>query len=187
MKNVMTRAWEIAREGAAKFGGKVKEYFQQALVIAWSEIKKGVNKMQVHKWVTARGANVELHAEHVTKETFTDDWGGTHEKKVNRVFIDKVIIDGKVFNTLITRKKVQGNEVLSLGTIKVNGKKMQQLVALPADVIKAVWGKCEEIEAAKNARREAREKAEHEELDKKIKNGYCPKCHSYCWGDCEAN
>ncbi len=46
MKNVMTRAWEIAREGQKKFGGKVKEYFAQALVMAWEEIKKGVNKME---------------------------------------------------------------------------------------------------------------------------------------------
>lgn len=44
MKNVMTRAWEIAREGVAKFGGKTKEYFAQALVIAWSEVKKGAKK-----------------------------------------------------------------------------------------------------------------------------------------------
>lgn len=41
----MTRAWEIAKEGAEKFGGKVKEYFQQALVIAWKEIKKGGRKV----------------------------------------------------------------------------------------------------------------------------------------------
>ncbi len=39
MKNVMTRAWEIAREGVKKFGGKVKEYFAQALVMAWEEVK----------------------------------------------------------------------------------------------------------------------------------------------------
>lgn len=45
MKNVMTRAWKIAREGAAKFGGKVKEYFAEALRMAWAEIKKGANKV----------------------------------------------------------------------------------------------------------------------------------------------
>lgn len=39
MRQVMIRAWEIAREGATRFGGKVKEYFQQALVIAWKEAK----------------------------------------------------------------------------------------------------------------------------------------------------
>lgn len=35
----MTRAWEIAKEGVKKFGGKVKEYFAQALVMAWAEVK----------------------------------------------------------------------------------------------------------------------------------------------------
>ncbi|MEF2965052.1 hypothetical protein V3851_04345 [Paenibacillus sp. M1] len=39
MKNVMVRAWEIARAAVVKFGGKVKEYFAQALVMAWAEIK----------------------------------------------------------------------------------------------------------------------------------------------------
>ncbi|MEE4578842.1 hypothetical protein [Paenibacillus polymyxa] len=39
MKNVMTRAWEIAKNAVVKFGGKVKEYFSQALVIAWKEAK----------------------------------------------------------------------------------------------------------------------------------------------------
>lgn len=39
MKNVMVRAWEIAKEGVKKFGGKVKEYFAQALTMAWAEVK----------------------------------------------------------------------------------------------------------------------------------------------------
>lgn len=39
MKNVMTIAWEIARKGAAKFGGKVKSYFAQALKMAWAQVK----------------------------------------------------------------------------------------------------------------------------------------------------
>lgn len=37
--NVMTRAWEIARFGQKRFGGSVKEYFAQALVIAWAQAK----------------------------------------------------------------------------------------------------------------------------------------------------
>jgi hypothetical protein len=40
--NVMKRAWEIAKEGHNKFGGKVKEYFAVALKMAWTE-KRGVN------------------------------------------------------------------------------------------------------------------------------------------------
>lgn len=38
--NVMTKAWEIAKQGQAKFGGKVKEYFATALKMAWALVKK---------------------------------------------------------------------------------------------------------------------------------------------------
>src|SRR5699024_12283953 len=40
MTNVMTQAWEIAYKGQNKFGGKVKEYFAQALKMAWALVKK---------------------------------------------------------------------------------------------------------------------------------------------------
>lgn len=47
MKNVMTRAWEIAKEGVKKFGGKVKEYFAQALVMAWAEVKNAAQTFEI--------------------------------------------------------------------------------------------------------------------------------------------
>ncbi len=47
MKNVMTKAWEIAKKGQKKFGGKVKEYFAEALRMAWAIIKKGVEKVEI--------------------------------------------------------------------------------------------------------------------------------------------
>ena len=49
MKNVMTRAWEIAKEAVVKFGGKVREYFALSLRQAWSEVKKGVDKMEKYR------------------------------------------------------------------------------------------------------------------------------------------
>lgn len=176
MKKVMVRAWEIAKEAVTKFGGKVKEYFAQALRMAWAEIKKGVEKMQVHKWVTARGANVELHAEYITKETRTTDWGDVIEKEVNRVSINKVIVNGEVFMGFITRVTLDGIAALDLGRKKY--------VAPPENVLSAVWGEFDAKEAAKKEARKRAEKAESEEMKKKIANGYCPKCHSYCWGDC---
>ncbi|WP_256846890.1 hypothetical protein [Paenibacillus sp. Pae108] len=39
MKNVMVRAWEIAKAAVVKFGGKVREYLASALRQAWSEAK----------------------------------------------------------------------------------------------------------------------------------------------------
>lgn len=47
MKNVMTRAWEIAKEGAAKFGGKAVEYLAEALRMAWAEMKNVATKIEI--------------------------------------------------------------------------------------------------------------------------------------------
>lgn len=44
--NVMKKAWEIAREGAAKFGGKASEYFAKALKIAWAIDKNEVDEVK---------------------------------------------------------------------------------------------------------------------------------------------
>lgn len=43
-QNVMTRAWEIARDAAAKFGGKASQYIALALKDAWAEVK-GIAKI----------------------------------------------------------------------------------------------------------------------------------------------
>lgn len=47
--NVMKKAWGIARKGQKQFGGKVTEYFAQALKIAWSIVKKGMKYVQLTK------------------------------------------------------------------------------------------------------------------------------------------
>ncbi|MFU1797662.1 hypothetical protein ACM1RC_27610 [Paenibacillus azoreducens] len=44
MKKVMVRAWEIAKAAVVKFGGKVKEYFAQALAMAWAEVKNATTE-----------------------------------------------------------------------------------------------------------------------------------------------
>ncbi len=42
-KEIMNKAWEIAREGQKAFGGKVREYFAQALKMAWAQAKNGLD------------------------------------------------------------------------------------------------------------------------------------------------
>lgn len=37
--NTMTKAWEISREAAKKFGGKASDYFRSALKMAWDIIR----------------------------------------------------------------------------------------------------------------------------------------------------
>lgn len=42
-RNIMVNAWRIAREGQKTFGGKVSEYFAQALKMAWAQAKSEID------------------------------------------------------------------------------------------------------------------------------------------------
>ena len=42
-KEIMSNAWKIAREGQKEFGGKVSEYFAQALKMAWAQAKNSID------------------------------------------------------------------------------------------------------------------------------------------------
>lgn len=42
-KQVMVRAWSLAKQAVSKFGGKAVDFFRSALAIAWKEIKNGVH------------------------------------------------------------------------------------------------------------------------------------------------
>lgn len=76
MKKVMVRAWEIAKEGASKFGGKVKEYFAAALKMAWAETRKVV---------LTTSAGSRKHKSWVAKIV------GKHPKfKLDRSFVESV-------------------------------------------------------------------------------------------------
>lgn len=42
-KEIMVNAWEIAREGQKAFGGKARDYFAQALKMAWAQAKGSID------------------------------------------------------------------------------------------------------------------------------------------------
>jgi hypothetical protein len=88
MKNVMKRAWEIARQGVKKFGGKVKEYFAEALRIAWKEFKKGVKKMGKTETIRA----MYKDAKELTKDFFKNYVTNMQNKgvKVENITADSV-------------------------------------------------------------------------------------------------
>lgn len=48
---VMKRAWSIAKISVKRFGGKVKEYFAQALKMAWSEITGKEKAKEIRKQI----------------------------------------------------------------------------------------------------------------------------------------
>ena len=59
LKNIMIRAWGIARAGAAAFGGKVREYFGAALKQSWKEIgMDGENKKSIGDALIAIGGKL---------------------------------------------------------------------------------------------------------------------------------
>lgn len=42
-KEIMSNAWKIAKEGQKAFGGKVSEYFAEALKMAWAQAKNSID------------------------------------------------------------------------------------------------------------------------------------------------
>lgn len=62
MKNVMTRAWEIAREAVVNFGGRAIEYIAESLRMAWTETKE--EKRMDNKTINfeEKGLDIELNA-----------------------------------------------------------------------------------------------------------------------------
>ena len=81
-KEIMKRAWQIAKRGAEKFGGKAVEYISESLKIAWREVK-AVMKIQDEKM------NVKYN-----------EWK-KYDK--HRVYID-------IYMSLVEIKNVKGNE-----------------------------------------------------------------------------
>ncbi len=76
MKNVMKKAWDIAKKGQKKFGGKVSEYLAAALKMSWALTRK------TRVTTTAGSRNHKSWVAQIT---------GTHPKfKLNRSFVESV-------------------------------------------------------------------------------------------------
>ena len=70
-KEIMKRAWEIARQGQEKFGGKVSEYLSEALKLAWKDARK-----------------VRIAVNYGWKKSYLAKIKGTHPKwKLDREFL----------------------------------------------------------------------------------------------------
>jgi hypothetical protein len=120
MKNVMVRAWEIAKKGAAKFGGKVKDYFAQALRMAWAEIKKGVKKMEIgYELVRKLNGTIQFvtnDVEGMQSSFLTDGFNG-----MNRTtFVKRNALPYKnVVNKVTGEKKRLYNIAINAGDIEI--------------------------------------------------------------------
>lgn len=97
MKNVMTKAWEIAREGQSKFGGKVSEYLSEAMKIAWSFYKTAGDDSQL----LARVKNMLVAKWKENKETLLPHFGTC------TVYIKVILSENIRFYTMTTEEKTQ--------------------------------------------------------------------------------
>ena len=57
-KAIFRRAWQIARGGVKRFGGKVSEYFAYSLKEAWAEAKNAI-KVSIPDWFMRKNNNFE--------------------------------------------------------------------------------------------------------------------------------
>jgi len=78
MRNVMKRAWVIAKAAVVKFCGKVREYFAAALRQAWSEAR------------APKTVEIEIPADTRKCRTYVARITGTHPVyKLNREFLNQ--------------------------------------------------------------------------------------------------
>lgn len=195
MTNVMTTAWEIANEGVAKFGGKVKEYFADALRIAWDLFKKGGNevKEEMHTDYLVSHDNgrstVTIAVRHHNKEIVRVGYEEREEiKDANRIEIKGVKLNGEgVFNRHNSKADAvdhhQHGPVLRLYNVTIGGKRHSTaIVKIDAATLK-------EIKAPMVAKFEKKKEAIRNtpSLETSYDKQVCKKCHSICHGDCQAN
>lgn len=133
--------------------------------------------MKINKWTTANGAKIELRTQHLTTESYTTDWGQKKEKAIDHIMIDEVIVNGKSYTGFIGRKTVKDIRVLDLGRV---------YAPIPAEIEQDVWGEYDARQKAKFDKEMAIIKSNAETTKKKEARGYCSKCESYCYGDCES-
>lgn len=127
MKQVMKRAWEIAKEGAKKFGGKVREYFASSLTIAWKEIKAMAEKVEIQ---ISEGS--KKHKSWVAEIVGTDvKWGfkrqfinAREDENIKGLFYN--LEEGKVYDVNCAQKgrkfvSVKAGEVVELSQNEVKG------------------------------------------------------------------
>lgn len=119
MKNVMTRAWEIAKEAVVKFGGKVKEYFATSLKMAWVEVKEPAT------------VTVELVSGSRKYKSWVAEIVGTHTKfKFERNFINKFVGEELMTNKIYTLEEGKIYDVNNVNTRYYATVRAGQLVEL---------------------------------------------------------
>ena len=110
MKNVMTRAWEIAKEAVVNFGGEAIEYIAESLRMAWAETKQSDNKKIKFE---EKGLDIELNAE---DESIIVNGGPFTNLKARLVDVDGTY--GEINREVAQAVKGQGKRYALIGSSK---------------------------------------------------------------------
>lgn len=102
MKQVMIRAWELAKEGVAKFGGSSKEYFAASLSIAWKEQKEMAQANGKIEFPYSKKYEVQV----IT--AFDLEWGTSSETKLKPSEIGNNIVYNGLENGIYSVSRFGG-------------------------------------------------------------------------------
>lgn len=112
MTNVMTAAWDIAYEGVEKFGGKVKEYFAEALKMAWELIKGGKEEVKTENKLTYTEVTEEMTKVEQLEVSLNNNLVTDKLSEPNKVS------DPEYYEWYVKNKKQSFNEVKSVSVEK---------------------------------------------------------------------
>lgn len=159
-------------------------------------------------WTTKNGKQIEVEITRIRKIQDNISYADGYNVNLGKETCDSLVIEVKGDNKFLTRSyhapavidnmyrdydkyKAAGVHA-RLGDIFIGEEQYNNIMALITQLDAEVTGG-EEFAAVK-AQETAKETKKAETLDREaaeyarmVKSGLCPKCHSYCYGDCEAN
>lgn len=118
MKNVMTRAWQIAKAAATETGKKASLFFREALKMAWAEAKAPTEK-SVNTKLAKAGISATARAWGDTGRIYininVNNGVGFRGDRNTKVWIDANGINIKKFNGLFSDEwKNELNKIIAL-------------------------------------------------------------------------
>jgi predicted DNA binding protein len=161
-------------------------------------------------WISSNGKTVEVKIERNKKVedniSYADGWNINLGKKTVDLLKIEVYMDGKYITYALHAPHVidknsyfksyqelrDKGAYARLGNVYIGEENynlvMAALTEIEAELTEAP--EFEEVKAqeeAREAQKEAAFEAEITEYQRELKNGLCPKCGTYCYGDCEAH
>ncbi len=137
--------------------------------------------------VDADGDKVNLGKKAVDLLTIEVIAGG---KRITRANNEPEVLNEKFYRNY---KELRAKGVYArLGDAYINEEQYEMIMAALANIDAELtetqeYKEVKAAEEAKEAAQEAANKAEAAEYKQMVKSGLCPKCHTWCYGDCEAH